>query len=78
VCLGAIVIRRWKNSKVLATAPGMLSIEQIHSAPQYVFHRPEPLNTFLEGGPTLPTVTVIVLYIHVVNRRIQASQEFSL
>jgi salicylate hydroxylase len=58
VRLGAIVVRRWKDGKVLATAPGMPMIEQIHGAPQYVVHRPELLNTFLEGGLALPTVTV--------------------
>jgi salicylate hydroxylase len=36
----------------------MPKIEEVHGAPQYVVHRPELLNTFLEGGLALPTVTV--------------------
>jgi 2-polyprenyl-6-methoxyphenol hydroxylase-like FAD-dependent oxidoreductase len=36
----------------------MPQIEVVHGAPQYVVHRPELLNTFLQGGMSLPTVTV--------------------
>jgi len=59
VRLSSIVVRRWENGEVLAVAPAMPGIETIHGAPQYVVHRPELLNTFLEGGQTLPTVTVV-------------------
>jgi salicylate hydroxylase len=58
VRLSAMVVRRWNNGKVLAAAPGMPGIEKIHGAPQYVVHRPELLNTFLEGGLALPTVSL--------------------
>jgi len=58
VRLQAIVVKRWQDGKELAVAPAMPKIEQIHGAPQYVVHRPELLNTFLEGGLALPTVTL--------------------
>jgi salicylate hydroxylase len=58
VRLSAIVVKRWKDGKVLVVAPAMPKIEQVHGAPQYVVHRPELLNTFLEGGLALPTVTL--------------------
>ena len=58
VRLSSILVKRWKDGKELAVAPAMPKIEQIHGAPQYVVHRPELLNTFLEGGLALPTVTL--------------------
>ena len=58
VRLSSIVVKRWKDGQVLATAPGMPRVEQVHGAPQYVVHRPELLNTFLESGLALPTVTL--------------------
>lgn len=57
--LSAIVVKRWQDGKVLVVAPAMPKIEQVHGAPQYVVHRPELLNTFLEGGLALPTVTLV-------------------
>ena len=58
VRLSAIVVKRWQDGKVLGVAPAMPKVEQVHGAPQYVVHRPELLNTFLEGGRALPTVTL--------------------
>lgn len=58
VRLSAIIVKRWQDGKVLAVAPAMPKIEQVHGAPQYVVHRSELLNTFLEGGLALPTVTL--------------------
>ena len=58
VRLSSLVVKRWKDGKILAVAPAMPKVEQVHGAPQYVVHRPELLNTFLEGGLALPTVTL--------------------
>jgi salicylate hydroxylase len=58
VQLREIVVKRWQDGKILGVAPAMPKVQQIHGAPQYVVHRPELLNTFLEGGLALPTVTL--------------------
>jgi salicylate hydroxylase len=59
VRLTKIVVKRWQDGKVLAVAPAMPKVEEVHGAPQYVVYRPELLNTFLEGGLALPTVKLI-------------------
>jgi salicylate hydroxylase len=58
VRLRAIIVKRWQDGNLLVVAPAMPKIEEVHGAPQYVVHRPELLNTFLEGGLALPTVTL--------------------